>query len=233
MTTTVVGQRSVARIGSDAGCRSEISVTRSLLGYGAVAGPLYVVVSLGQAAVRDGFDLTKHEWSLLANGPGGWVQISNLILTGLLLVAAAVGFRRAMGAGVGRRWVPRLLGTYGVSLVAAGAFPADPMNGFPVGTPEGPPVAPTLYGTLHMAAGGIGFLGLIIATFVLASRFRGEGRRGRAATSIGTGVVFLAAFVGIASGVTGQAINLAFTAAVLLSWAWLGSTAIHLYKHLQ
>jgi hypothetical membrane protein len=236
MSTTVShGQRAVAqtRTCSHAECTPEQRVTRSLLGFGVVAGLLYVVVSLGQAAVRDGFDLTRHDWSLLANGTGGWIQITNLILTGLMVVAAAIGYRRAMGTGVGRRWVPRLLATYGVGMVGAGVFRADPMGGFPAGTPDGPPVAFTLPGILHFVCGGIGFLALIIATFVLAKRFRHEGRTGRAVGSIVTGVAFLAGFVGIASGSISPATTLAFTAAVLLVCAWLSSTSVHLYKHLS
>jgi hypothetical membrane protein len=237
MSTTVshdqpVVARARTRWGSQVDCTPEQRVTRSLLGYGIVAGPFYVAVSLAQAAVRDGFDLTRHEWSLLANGTGGWIQITNLILTGLMVVAAAVGYRRALGSGVGRRAVPVLLAAYGVSLVAAGAFRADPMGGFPLGTPDGPPVAPTLHGTLHMVSGGVGFLVLIIATLVLARRFRREGRTGRAIGCIVTGVAFLTAFVGIASGAATPAINLAFTAAVLLVWGWLCSTSAHLYKQL-
>lgn len=142
-----------------------------------VAGPFYVVVSLAQAVVRDGFDLTRHDWSLLANGSGGWIQVSNLILTGVLVVAAAIGYHRALRGGVGQRWVPRLLATYGVCLAGAGIFRADPMAGFPAGTPDGPPVAFTVHGMLHVVFGGIGFLALIIAAFVLARRFRREGRR--------------------------------------------------------
>lgn len=33
--------------------------------------------------------------------------------------------------------------------VAAGAFLADPMDGFPIGTPEGVPLAISWHGTLH------------------------------------------------------------------------------------
>ena len=237
MSTTVShDQSAVARTSAESvsvDCTTEQRVTRSLLAYGVIAGPFYVAVSLTQAAVRDGFDLTRHEWSLLANGTGGWIQITNLILTGFMVVAAAVGYRRAMASGVGRRSVPVLLATYGVSLVAAGAFRADPMGGFPAGTPDGPPVAPTLHGMLHIVAGAVGFLALIIATFVLARRFRREGRTGRAVGCIVTGVAFLGAFVGIASGTSTPAINLAFTGAVLLVWAWLCSTSAHLYKQLS
>jgi hypothetical membrane protein len=226
--TTVETSRSSSYVDRTA----EQRVTRSLLVFGVVAGPFYVAVSLAQAAVRDGFDLTRHDWSLLANGAGGWIQITNLILAGLMVVAAAVGWRRAMGTGVGRRWAPRLLAAYGVGMAAAGVFRADPMRGFPAGTPDGPPVAPTLHGALHFVSGGIGFLALIIATFVMARRFRRAGRTGRAVGSIVTGVAFLVSFVGVASGSASPAIPLAFTGAVLLVWVWLSSTTVHLYKHL-
>ncbi|HEX5905580.1 MAG TPA: DUF998 domain-containing protein [Propionibacteriaceae bacterium] len=210
---------------------AEQRVTRLLLAFGVVAGPFYVVVSLAQAAVRDGFDLTRHDWSLLANGAGGWIQITNLILTGPMVIATAVGWRRAMGTAVGRRWAPRLLVTYGVGMAAAGVFRADPMSGFPAGPPDGPPVAPTLHGTLHFVSAGVGFLALIIATFVMAKRFRREGRPRRAVGSIATGVAFLAGFAGIVSGSASPAIILAFTGAVLLVWVWLSSTSVYLYKH--
>jgi hypothetical protein len=189
-------------------CSPEGRITRSLLGYGVLAGPFYIGVSLAQALTRDGFDLNRHEWSLLANGPGGWVQVVNLVLTGLTVVAAATGFRRAMRDGRAARWAPRLLAVYGVALVAAGGFRADPMNGFPIGTPDGPPVHPTLAGTLHVVvAGGVGFLALVAATWLLAAQFRQNGRRGQAAATRATGVLFLVSFAGIASGSTSPVVN--------------------------
>ena len=205
-------------------------ITRSLLGYGVLAGPFYIAVSLAQGLTRDGFDLSRHEWSLLANGPSGWIQMLNLVLTGLMVVAAAVGFRRALAKGRAGRWASRLLAVYGVALVAAGGFRADPMNGFPVGTPDGPPAQPTLHGTLHIAAGGVGFLALVAATWLLAARFRQDGRRRQATWTRATGAVFLVAFAGIASGATSPAVNLAFTAAVVLTWAWLSLTSLRQYR---
>src|SRR5215213_236787 len=211
-------------------CTPEERVTRSLLGYGVIAGPMYVGVSLLQGLLRDGFDFSRHEWSLLANGPWGWIQVANLVLTGLMVVAAAVGYRRRMTSGPGRRWAPRLLAVYGASLVAAGIFTADPMLGFPAGTPDGPPASISIHGILHIVAGGVGFLALIVATFVLARRFGHEGRRMYAAFSIATGAVFLAAFAGIASGSSTPATNLAFTAAVILMWVWVSATSLRLYR---
>jgi hypothetical protein len=239
--STTVSHNGPVGLGSSPGGRwglgctrtQEDQVSRSLLGFGVVAGPCYVLVSLAQALVRDGFDLTRHDWSLLANGAGGWVQIANLVITGLMVVAAAAGYHRALRGGPGQRWVPRLLATYGAGLVGAGIFRADPMAGFPAGTPEGPPVTITVHGTLHVVCGGVGFLALIVATFVLAKRFRRGGRRGRAVFSIVTGVAFLAGFVGIASGSGTPTVVLGFVAAVLLAFGWLSSTSAHLYHHLH
>ncbi len=60
-------------------CTPAERITRSFLGYGIIAGPMYVLISLGQTVTRDGFDLVRHEWSLLANGSFGWIQSANLV----------------------------------------------------------------------------------------------------------------------------------------------------------
>lgn len=206
-------------------CTSANRITRSLLGYGVLAGPLYLGVSLAQALTRDGFDLSKHAWSLLANGPLGWIQILNFVVAGLATVAAAVGLRRALG----RRLAPSLIAAYGVSLVGAGIFRADPAQGFPAGTPETTPIS--WHGALHFVVGGVGFLCLIVACFVLANQFRREGRPGLAWFSLVTGVAFVAGFAGIASGSQGPT-TLAFVAAVVLVWAWLATICIHFYRAL-
>jgi hypothetical protein len=205
-------------------CDPASRVTKSLLGYGVIAGPFYVVVSLAQALTRDGFDLTRHSWSLLSNGDLGWLQITNFVLTGLMVLAFAAGLRRATG----RRTAPVLIGIYGASLIAAGALRADPSEGFPVGTPAGQgPVS--WHGLGHFAAGGIGFLCLIAACFVVSRALPS----GLALFSRITGVGFLAGFIGIASGSGNPVTVLAFVAAVLLAWTWLSSLAVHTYRRVE
>jgi hypothetical membrane protein len=208
-------------------CTPAARITKSLLGYGIIAGPLFVVVALAQALTRDGFDLSRHAWSLLANGELGWIQITNFIVTGLLTVAAAIGLRRALRPGRGRTWAPLLIATYGVSLIGAGIFRADPAQGFPAGTPATTTIS--WHGMLHFMVGGIGFLCLIAACFVLASRFTRDGRRRLAWFSRVTAVVFLAGFVGIASGSHGPT-TLAFVAAVLTVWAWVSTVCVRFYR---
>src|SRR4051812_20518624 len=138
------------------GCEPTARATRSLLGWGIVAGPFYVIVALAQALTREGFDLTKHSWSLLANGDLGWIQITNFIATGAMVIAAAVGLRRALRPQRGSTWGPLLLGAYGLGMIGAGIFRADPAQGFPVGTPEVTSVS--THGLLHFVFGGVGFL---------------------------------------------------------------------------
>jgi hypothetical protein len=204
-------------------------VTKTLLASGVVAGPLYVLVSLTEALTRDGFDLARHQWSLLSNGDLGWIHITNLVVTGLMTIAFAVGLRRALRPGRGVTWAARLVGVYGASLVGAGVFRADPALGFPPGTPEGV-ARVSWHGVLHFVSGGIGFLCLVAACFVVARWFAAEGRRGWVRFSQATGLLFLAGFATVAAGGGSAWSNLAFTAAVVLAWSWVSALAAHLYR---
>ncbi|GAA4591044.1 hypothetical protein BJY16_000142 [Actinoplanes octamycinicus] len=141
--------------------------TRFLLGALAVAGPLWATVSLVQAATRDGFDLTRHPLSLLSTGSLGWLQITNFVLAGILLVAGATGLRRAVTS----RWAPRLVRVSGLGMIAAGLLVMDPADGYPIGTPPGMPPAMSWHSIGHMVAGSITFTALIAACYVLARHF--------------------------------------------------------------
>jgi len=212
-------------------CSGPGNVTRSLLGYLALAGPFYVVVSLAQAFTRDGFDPARHEWSLLALGHLGWIQRANLILTGTMLMAGAIGVRRALGhTRDGGVWVPRLLVGYGLGLIGSGIFRADAANGFPVGTPDGRAVEVTGHGTGHLMFGSLGFACLIATCFVLARAYRRAEQRRAAVASRAVGIVFTLAFAGIATGAAAVPVNLGFTAAVVISSAWLTAVAVDLYR---
>lgn len=204
-------------------CDRETRITRSLLGYGVIAGPVYVAVSLAQALTRAGFDPARDPWSLLSNGALGWIQITNFVLTGLMTAALAVGLRRA-GTG---RWQPRLIGGYGVSLIAAGIFRADPVPGFPPGS-HAAPATVSWHGMLHLGFGSIGFLCLIAACLAAGRAAARRGERGWALFSRVTGVVFLAAFAGITSG--SAAATLPFTAAVILAAGWLSTLSVRSYR---
>lgn len=212
-------------------CSGAESITRSLLGYLALAGPFYVVVSLAQALTRHGFDLTRDEWSLLAVGHLGWIQQANLMLTGVMIVVGAVGVRRAIGRSADAgTWAPRLLAGYGLGLIGAGIFRADAADGFPPGAPDGRAEHVSAQGTLHLVFGSLGFACLIAACFVIARSYRRRADRRGAIASRAVGVVFTAAFTGIATGAASEVINLGFTAAVVISSAWLSAVAVDIYR---
>jgi hypothetical protein len=149
----------------------------------------------------------------------GWVQIANLVITGAMLIAGAFGLKGAITTGRGSRWASRMLMLYGVGLIGAGIFRADPALGFPPGTPEANnPIS--WHGMVHFFVGTIGFIGFIATCIIFARRFGAEGRRGWSIASWATGVFFLGAFIGIASGSKGPT-SLWFLAAVTAGFVWL------------
>ncbi|GAA4023267.1 DUF998 domain-containing protein [Allokutzneria multivorans] len=199
------------------------AVTRSLLGWGVVAGIFYLVVGVALALTRSGFDFGKHALSLLMLGDLGWAQTVNLALAGLMTLAAAVGVRRATGSAA----ASTLIGVYGACLVASAIFPPDPMAGFPVGAPasEG-----SLSGVLHLAFGAVGFLCLAVATFVVAGWFARRGNAGGALYSRVSGAVVALGFVGGAAMATSVVGVVCLWIAVVVGWAWLAVASVGLYR---
>jgi len=204
-------------------------VTKSLLGYGVIAGPIYVVAVAVQEATRDGFDPTRHAASQLVNGDFGWIQVATFVVVGAMTIAAAVGIRRALGAGRTSAWASGLIGAHGVGMIAAGAFRADPSDGFPPGTPPGV-AEPSWHGIAHFAISGVGFICLVAACLVIATHFARTRERGWAWFSRFAGAFFAATFAFMASGSGGTAAILWFTAAVVVVWAWLTAVSIKLYR---
>jgi hypothetical membrane protein len=203
-----------------------VRVTRSLAGYGVIAGPVYVGVSLAQALTRDGFDLSTHAWSQLAIGDWGWIQTTNLVATGLMALAFSVALRRTLSGGRGGRAVPVLVGIFGLGVLLGGVFPADAAGGFPVGMAT--PATPSVHSMLHLMTSGVGFLALAAAMVVMAVRYASEHRRGRAAFSVVAAVVFVGGFGTIASGsAAGVA---AFIAGIVTALTWLSLLGLDTYS---
>jgi len=198
-------------------CSPEGRVTRSLLGYGPLAGTVFVGSIFLQGLTRRGFSIPHDDASLLANGPLGWIQVVTFLVAGAMTIAAAVGVRRALRS----RWAPRLIGLYGAGLMA---------DGFGPGAPAGKAVHVSWHGDGHLIAASIGFIAVIAACFVVARYLSRAGRRGLAIYSRITGVAFLAAFAGVTSGSSSPAIVLPFYAAVTAIFTWLAIVCVHLYR---
>jgi Protein of unknown function (DUF998) len=215
-----------------ADCDPATRVTKSLLGYGVIAGPFSIAVWLIQAFTRTRFDLRRHPASLLSDGHLGWIQVVNFLLTGAMVIAGAIGMQRALPPGRRSRWIAGLVALFGVGMIGAAMFKADPSYGFPPGTAAGKALTTTLHGNLHLVFGTLGFLGLIVATFVMASYFVALDDHRHASLSVASGVVFLLADL---SGVVlandhETAYNLTLTAGIIVGFAWLTTVSVYLYR---
>ena len=176
---------------------------KTLILCGAIAGPLFVAAFLIEGATRASYDPLRHPVSSLAFGDSGWTQRTNFLITGLLTLAFAVGLRRALRTLGGSTWGPLLVGAYAIGLLGAGIFVADPMSGYPPGTPDKRLIY-SVHGVLHDLFSTLVFLGLPVACFVFSRWFAARGERGWAIYSAVTAVVFLGAFI-LSSAGFGQA----------------------------
>ncbi|MEV6396657.1 DUF998 domain-containing protein [Streptomyces sp. NPDC051907] len=199
------------------------SVTRSLLAAAIVAQPLWAVVSLAQAASRQGYDITRHPLSALSNGSLGWIQITNFVLAGVLTVIGAAGLRRALRGAPGGTWAPRLVRVSGFGMVAAGVFVMDPADGFPLGTPDGMPAAMSWHSYAHFAAGSVTFIALIAACYVLGRHFS---RAGNLRYAVGSRVAGTALLLGNGWAMSGgRAGTLTLAVGVITAMTWISLVA--------
>ena len=197
---------------------TQSSAARSLLQYGVIAGPFYLAVGLGQAFLRDGFHFARHPLSVLANGPLGCIQTANFVLTGIMVIACAVGLRRALGPS--SRAMSVFLGVFGASMIAAAVFRADPMDGFPIGTPPGPPTSISTTGLLHFAVGALGFVSLAVSCLFAVRTMSRRSERSLARLSLLSGLVILLGFFG-GMAIPNSSPVLGIWIAVVAGWTWL------------
>lgn len=197
------------------------AVTRSMLGWGVVAGPFYLVVGLVLALTREEFDLARHPLSALMLGDGGWMQTTNLALSGVMVCVAGLGMARATARGTGIA-----VGIYGLAMVASAIFPPDPMPGFPPG--QDGATTPSISGLLHFVFGGIGFVAFAVAAFLLGGWLARHGERTGALWSRIAAVVILVGFLGGAA--LGPAGVPGIWLAVVVGFAWLLLASVRLYR---
>lgn len=186
--------------------------TRRLLLFAALAGPAFYLSSLLQALMRPGFDIRLHPLSQLAIGELGWIQVLTFVVAGLGGLALAAGYRQIRTTGSGRRWVPLLVGGFGLGFVIAGLFPMDPQNGFPIGAPSGA-VPLSWHAVVHVSAAAISFLCLAVACIVLVVR---SAREHRIAACIGHGLVALVML--LPTSPTESSIQIALAGLVAFTW---------------
>jgi hypothetical membrane protein len=214
--------------------------TRLLIAGGAIGPLLFIIVLLIEGATRPGYSAWHNYGSSLSLGPGGWVQIANFIVCGLLMLCFAIGLRQVFRTGKGAVWGPLLLGIFGVSLIVAGVFVTDPSLGYPPGTHTSGPQ--TLHGTIHGVNAIIAFGSLAAAIFVMARRFAGDPNwKGWALYSLVTGILVIVFFIATTavsaldeSGVfPGSPTGLLQRIGIIAGWGWIALLATRLLSQMR
>jgi hypothetical protein len=148
----------------------------------------------------------------LALGPYGWVQVSNFILSGILLMIFAPGLHFGATDGRGSRVGPAFLFVGGTAMALMG-FETDPIRN------SGPR---TLHNLIHDLAFALFVLALLPAFFFLWRRFREDALwQNHARYTLITGVLAIVLFL-----LPGAAYYL-FLAVVLV---WFEVTAVKLLR---
>ena len=211
---------------------AERATTRLLLICGVIGPLLFVVVLLIEGATRPGYDAMRDFGSELSLSDQGWMQIANFIVSGLLIIAGAVGLRQALRSGEGATWGPILMGIFGLCLIIAGILVTDSSTGYPLGTPTGTLAANTLHGKLHGISGLIAFVSLAGACFILSRRFAGNPNwRGWQAYSIVSGVLIIHFFIlSLAAVGFGWPTGLLQRIAIFAGWGWAALLAWRLLR---
>ena len=209
------------------------SKTKALLVCGAIGCPAFVIVFLIEGATRLDYSPLRQPVSSLSMGDSGWIQIANFITTGCLLLAFAIGLRRALRPS-SSTWGPLLVGFLAIGLIGAGVFIADPLNGYPPGTPV-LPTERTVHGRLHDLFGLPVFLGLPIACLVFSRVFARLGERGWAIYSAFSGFLMFVAFflAGMGFSQNPSLVNVAGLfqrVSITVGWSWMTLLAVHLLR---
>ena len=217
--------------GKDAFLKQSVTA-RILVACGAVGPLLFLTLLLIEGATRPDYSAWHHFGSLLTLGEQGWMQITNFIVCGVLVLCFAIGLRLVLRSGKGATWGSILLGLFGLGLVAVGFFVTDPVAG--QGYPPGGAITHTLHGRMHDLFTLLMFISLPVACFVLARRFAGDPAwRGWALYSVVTGIlvfVFFEATSIVATNLhTNDAtVGLLQRISMFIGWGWISLFALQL-----
>src|SRR5207245_1213463 len=174
------------RIASEGRYALLVRTTRALLACGILGPILFITVFLVEGATRPGYSAWHNHVSLLATGEGGWMQIANFLIDGVLTIALAFGLLR-----VGYVLTAVFIALFGAGLLVSGVFVADPALGYP---PDAAQVT-TIHGVVHQGAGLATFTLIAVAAFAAAARFARERAKTWRWYSLVTGLLVVVLFV--------------------------------------
>ncbi|MEU4241257.1 DUF998 domain-containing protein [Actinoplanes sp. NPDC026619] len=184
-----------------------MSRDRYLLWCGALGGPLFIAVFLINDRIRPDYDPVSDFVSEAAIGPGGWLQIANFLVTGILMLALSIAAGRVVS-----RWTGRLLSVFGLCLLLAGLFVSDPS----------PHTTRTGHGIVHDVVSAIIFLASLPAAAFVAARWRPTPPWTWYSRTVGVAVPTLFLLAGAIAPATGVFQRLA----IAVGWTWTAALAL-------
>ena len=190
-----------------------------------VAGALvFAAIFTIVGTTRVAYDPVRHFVSILSLGDGGWVQVANFVVCGLLIAGLGVGLGRRWHSGPDAQTIPRLVTIAGAAVAACGIFLPDPSLGYPPGTPDQLITPLTWHGALHYASATVITAALTGAVLLAIRRGLTLGLRGLTAVSLGVAVV---AIVGCGAALLfsgrqpTEIVGLMERIGIYAGWAWL------------
>lgn len=157
--------------------RSDNGLERRFAIAGLVGPPLFVIGFVVLGLIKPGYDPTTQVGSEGSLGQLGWVQITDFLVFGAMMLIFASGLWLGFGDRLSGRIGSVLIAMVGVGSLAAGAFVTDPVHASVV----------TSHGIAHRIASTGAFLSFAGAGFFFAKRF--WSRRTFAIYSIVTGAL--------------------------------------------
>lgn len=151
--------------------------------------------------VKPGYNPVRDAVSEGRLGAGGWLQIVNFLVSGLLITASSVAVSRAVS-----RWTGILVGLVGAGLALAGVFLSDPV----------PTHEATWHGMIHNVVGSISSVALIAACFV-AARWQATALWRRYSIAAGVAMPLTFILAAVAAGTLGIWQRLTN----VVGWTWL------------
>ena len=189
---------------------------------GASGSALFVLVFLLDGWTRPGYSSVRHPVSALALGARGWMQTTNFLVCGTAITVGAFG----MAFGGDSVLLGAVTAIFGISLVASGVFPMDPVRGYPPGAPEDDPTEFTTQHKLHDYAGVVVYSGIPAAAFVAAFVLPGTLWT---IVSGGVGVALTVGFIAFGTSWENDSprAGLIQKALIALGWFWLAAVLLH------
>jgi hypothetical protein len=131
---------------------------------GIIGSVLFIGAFTLEGFLRHSYNPLEMYISALSLGPRGWIQITNFVAFGALMLVFTRGVIAEFPSGKASKSGLVLLTIISVLFMISGPFVMDPID-----TPQN---QTTIHGSIHGLAGGIIFLLMPISCFVYLRRFR-------------------------------------------------------------